>query len=218
MCGNDVIAEYVMAAGKRAVVTPTVVDTEVFAPRDEPRLDDAPVLGWVGSHSTYPYLQMLFPVLSELARKRRFRLKIIGSGRSSIEVQGVDVEAVEWSMDREVLDFQSFDIGLYPLIASRWAEAKSGLKAIQYMAVGIPFVATPLGAAGAVGVDGVTHLNASTSREWSNALLRLLDDHSLRREMGGAGREHAVKRYTIGVAGASMAQVLHEAANRGGCP
>ena len=141
-----------------------------------------PVIGWIGTHSTYPYLESIFPALQDLARSHRFLLKIIGSGRDRIRVPGVSVQTLDWSLEREVEDFQSFDIGLYPIIDDGWSAAKSGFKAIQYMAVGIPYVVTPLGASAEIGEPGVTHFCASSRDEWCEALSRLLRDGELRNE------------------------------------
>ena len=129
-CGNRSIAEYVESKGARARIIPTVVDTAIFLP--VPRRDDHPVvLGWIGTHSTFPYLESIFPALSELAKEYRFRLKIVGAGTDEVSIPGVEVENLPWTLEREVSDFQSIDIGLYPIDASlysgKWASGKSGL-------------------------------------------------------------------------------------------
>ena len=214
-CGNRFIAEYVEGKGARAVVIPTVVDTDVFRPA-EPRADRAvPVLGWIGTHSTYQYLETIFPALERLARSHRFRLKVIGAGRETIELAGVEVENLRWSLAREVEDFRSFDVGLYPIIPDEWSAGKSGFKSIQYMAVGIPFVVTPFGAAAEIGEAGATHLTASTEAEWHAALARLVEDAHLRRRMGEAGRRHALEFYSVPAQADKLAAALREAAARG---
>src|SRR5256714_7991128 len=193
VCGNRSIAEYVSSKGARARIIPTVVDTEVFRPACPGGTDIDPsanpsanasgtnkslhrtkgsrvVLGWIGTHSTFPYLESIFPVLTELAREYDFRLKVVGAGKDEITVPGLEVENLRWSLEREVRDFQSIDIGLYPIDASlysgKWAAGKSGFKAIQYMAVGVPYVATPVGASKELGEVGVTHFFASNHQEW----------------------------------------------------
>jgi glycosyltransferase involved in cell wall biosynthesis len=218
-CGNRAIADYVTAKGTRAVIIPTVVDTEKFRPapardgteRGEPR--GAPVLGWIGTHSTYQFLETLFPVLQQLARTHRFRLKVVGAGRE-VKVPGVEVENLEWSLEREIHDFQSFDVGLYPLVADHWSVGKSGFKAIQYMAVGIPYVMSPVGASAEIGEAGATHFPASSPAEWQAALARLLTDAGLRRRMGEAGRAHALTHYTVEAQADKLAGALREARSR----
>jgi glycosyltransferase involved in cell wall biosynthesis len=198
-CGNRTIAEYVRSQGAEAVVIPTVVDTNQFRPATRTNGTDPPmpVIGWIGTHSTYPYLESIFPALQDLARSHCFRLKIIGSGRDRIHVPGVSVETQAWSLEREVEDFQSFDIGLYPIVDDGWSAGKSGFKAIQYMAVGIPYVATPLGASAEIGESGVTHLAATSRDEWCEALSSLIRDGELRRRMADAGRQHALRHYHL---------------------
>ena len=109
-------------------------------------------------------------------------------------------------------------IGLYPidptLYPERWAAGKSGLKGIQYMAVGIPFVATPVGAMQEIGKAGVTHLHALTNVEWQEALKLLLFNPELRRAMGTSGRHHVVEHYSLSEQAEKLAQALHEASAR----
>src|SRR5690606_20903324 len=99
-CGNRFIAEYVERRGTRAVVVPTVVDTNIFAPVE--RQNDPPVIGWVGTHSTYPSLEWLFPVFRRLAETYKFKLKIVGAGREPGDIEGVEAEWLPWSLEREV--------------------------------------------------------------------------------------------------------------------
>src|SRR5207247_6846718 len=128
----------------------------------------------------FPYLESIFPALQELAKSHRFRLKVVGAGRDKITVPGVEIENLPWKLDREVEDFQSIDIGLYPidagLYSGKWASGKSGFKAIQYMAVGIPYVATPVGSLVEIGEVGTTHLCALTNEDWHDALQSLISD------------------------------------------
>jgi glycosyltransferase involved in cell wall biosynthesis len=215
-CGNQAIADYVSSKGGRAVVIPTVVDLDRFRPA--PKRDGAaPVLGWVGTHSTYPFLQSIFPVLSDLARGHSFRLRVVGSGAERVEVPGVEVENLEWSLEREPEDFSSIDVGLYPLTAlgnapGEWLAGKSGFKAVQYMAVGVPFVVTPVGVCAEMGEEGRTHFAARTPAEWSAALAALVSDAALRRSMGAAGREHALRHYGVAEQAEKLAAALREAA------
>lgn len=216
-CGNRAIAEYVSSQGAIARVVPTVVDTDIFRPvmRADTKL---PVLGWIGTHSTFPYLQSIFPVISKLAKTHSFRLKVVGAGVSEVTVPGVTVENLPWSLEREVADFQGIDIGLYPIDAAlysgQWAAGKSGFKAIQYMAVGVPYVATPVGGSAEIGEVGKTHLFAASEAEWRLALATLLADSELRRRMGDEARSYALANYGLPEQADKLAAALAEAAGQ----
>lgn len=215
VCGNRAIHEYVTGKGTAATIIPTVVDTDLFRPAPamgKHRL----VIGWVGTHSTFPYLESLFPVLQQLAAEFDFVVRIVGSGKRVVDIPGVQVENLEWQLTREVEHFQSFDIGLYPIVpglyAEQWEAGKSGFKAIQYMAVGVPYVATPVGAVSEIGEVGVTHFAANTQDQWLSALRQLLSDSEVRERMGRAGREHGVRVYGLSAQADKLAQALREAA------
>jgi glycosyltransferase involved in cell wall biosynthesis len=213
-CGNRAIAEYVSNKGAKARVIPTVVDAEIFRPA-ETRSRHEPVLGWIGTHSTFPYLESIFPVLQDLARSYDFQVKIVGSGKTEMGIPGVKVDNLPWNLEREVADFQSIDIGLYPIDAAlysgNWAAGKSGFKALQYMAVGIPYVATPVGASAEIGIEGTTHFCARTNEEWHKSLSMLLSDPIMRAQMGAAGRAHVIEHYGLPAQADKLAAVLREA-------
>lgn len=200
ICGNRFIAEYVESKGGRSCVIPSAVDTDTLKPPRE-RQATCPVVGWIGTHSTYPFLRAIIPAIERAAQQFEFRVRIIGSGGDTVRIRGVEVESVPWVLEHEVPDFQSLDIGLYPIdphvYGSAWVSGKSGLKAVQYMAVGIPFVVTPVGVCAEMGMEGVTHLCASTPDDWTAGLTRLLGDRDLRRRMGAAGRDWAVRHYAV---------------------
>jgi glycosyltransferase involved in cell wall biosynthesis len=200
VCGNRFIAEHVSSRGSDTVVIPTVVDTEIFKPSAERR--EVPVIGWIGTHSTFPFLEKIFPVLQRLAEKHDFELKIVGSGRDDVSVNNVTTRNLRWDLVREVEDLRSFDIGLYPITVSdsashEWLLGKSGFKSIQYLAVGIPFIVSPVGVAAEIGIDGTTHFSAKTDEDWYNLLDKLLSDIELRSKMGKAGRQFSLKNYTV---------------------
>lgn len=209
--GNRFIAEYAESLGAKTVVIPTVVDTDKFHPVE--KHNDPPVIGWIGTHSTYPFLESIFPVLERLAEKHRFKLRIVGAGVSDVKMNGVEVENLDWRLDREIDDFATLDIGLYPIISTsnfgeEWVKGKSGFKAIQYMAVGVPFVMSPVGVCAEIGEDGKTHFNALAEDEWETAISRLLLDPTLREAMGKAGREHSLSAFSVLHQGNRLAETL----------
>lgn len=201
-CGSPYVAAYA-----HGVLIPTVVDMNRFRPA-LPRSEEVPTVGWIGTHSTYAYLERLLPVFERLATKVRFRLLIVGSGRAAIDVPGVEVIARPWRLEREVEEFQSIDVGVYPIDDDAWSAGKSGFKAVQYMATGVPFVMSPVGVCATMGIAGRTHLLATTDEEWHHALLQLIGDAALRRTISAEGRLFAERHYDMETQADALAEVL----------
>lgn len=213
VCGNPTVAAYIGDKGVSTTVLPTLVNTEQFFPRPT-RSSGELVLGWMGSHSTFEYLLTLMPVLRRLAGRHRFHVRIIGSGKSNLIVEGVDIEMLPWKLEREVEDLQSFDVAVYPVVPDEWAQGKSGFKAIQYLSCGIPYVASPVGVVASIGKPGLTHLEARSGEEWFDALSRLLTDKALRDRMGMEGRRYAVEHYSTRRAADTLAGVFRSVAEK----
>ena len=211
VCGNPNIARYVRGWGAHSVVVPTVVDTRVFRPL-EALPHDVPTIGWIGTHGTFPFLERLLPLFERLACEHRFRLTIVGAGRSGVSMKGVEVDCRPWRLDREVDDFRALDVGVYPIADDAWSAGKSGFKAVQYMACGVPFVMSPVGVCATMGVAGETHLLATTDEEWLAALRQLLGDAERRRRMGRAGRAYAEAHFSIAEQAEALASILRAAA------
>lgn len=150
-----------------------------------------------------------------MALDHHFRLVVVGAGKQIKAPRGVPLELRDWALETEVTDLQSFDIGLYPLTDDAWAQGKSALKAMQYMAVGVPFVASPVGALTSIGTPGVTHLLAQTSEQWQAALTALLVNRNQRRKMGLSGRQYVTTHYPLHSATAALAEALYAVAGVG---
>lgn len=210
IAGNHHLEEYAHTLGARVTVIPTVMDEGIVRPRP---FDAAPnkklVLGWMGTHSTLPYLESLFPVLQQLAKRYDFLVRIIGGGRP-VQVPGVEVDNRAWTLNGEVSDLQSFDIGLYPIIEDAWSLGKSGFKAIQYMAVGIPVVCSPVGATCDIVKDGVHGFLPISDEQWIERLSQLLEDAQLRQSLGEAGRARVEEWYCLAQQAPRFAQVVRE--------
>ena len=213
ICGSEQIAAHVRGRGKPALILPTIVDTELFHPLPVRPADGVPVIGWVGSHSTWPYFERIIPVLERLAGTHRFRVRVVGAGRDSVTIRGVEVENLRWDQAREVDDFRTLDVGVYPLPPhDPWVEGKSGLKAIEYLSVGVPYVVSPVGIVTTIGEPGRTHLEATTDDEWYAALSALLRDPQTRLRMGAAGRNYALTHFRIDDFAARIADRIRDAA------
>jgi len=173
----------------------STVDTSVYLPRARYEDRGKLILGWSGSHSTSPYLKLLENVLIRLSIDYKFELLVIGDPTFTLE--NLSVTALPWSADTEVSDLSRIDIGLYPLPEDEWVLGKSGLKAIQYMALGIPTVATSIGANFRVIEDGVSGFLATTDDDWFNAIKALIEDPATRKRIGTAGRAQVEKFFSV---------------------
>jgi glycosyltransferase involved in cell wall biosynthesis len=173
----------------------STINTDTYLPANRYANGGPITLGWSGSHATVPYLALLGPVMQELARESGFRLLVIGDANYRLE--GVDVVALPWRAATEVADLRQIDIGLYPLPREEFALGKSGLKALQYMALGIPTVATAFGANFRVIEDGVSGFLVETEAEWKDRLRALMCDPDLRRRLGQAGRQRVERYYSV---------------------
>lgn len=207
--GNEFLAGYARRFNDRVTVIPTAVDTNKFTPRHErlPATGRKLVIGWIGSPTTFQYLETLKDVLAEVAARHPFTLKVSGAGRPVV-FPGVDVQEVPWSMADEVSLFNTCDIGVYPLTDDDWSRGKCGFKAIQCMACGVPVVASAVGVNREIIDDGANSYLAATRDEWVARLTRLLSDAALRERMAVAGRRTIEERYSLQVTAPRLAAVL----------
>lgn len=206
--GNDFLGDYARRYARSVTVIPTAVDTNRFRPRSAPREHGSPlVVGWIGSPTTFPYLESLAGVLRTVAERHDFVLKVSGAGRP-VHFPGVKVQEVPWSMSDEVTLFNSCDVGVYPLTDDDWSRGKCGFKAIQCMACGVPVVAAAVGVNREIIEDGVNSYLATTPDEWVMKLESLLSDADLRQRMATAGRATIEERYSLRVTAPRVAAVL----------
>ncbi len=175
---------------------PSIVDGDLYdgwRPRASP--DPRVVIGWSGSPSTAPNLQVIRTPLRELAARTDVSVRLIGA--QDFGLPDVPHRGQPWNAATEVRDLRQLDVGLLPLPHTPWTPHKFYLKLIQYMALGIPPVATPLGANPAVIEHGHTGFLADTPRDWVTFATQLIENPSLREQMGARGAEVARERYTL---------------------
>ncbi|SFB10870.1 glycosyltransferase family 4 protein [Azotobacter beijerinckii] len=196
--GNRYLAERARAAGAaRVTIIPTVVEHSRYQPRVATPAAH-PVIGWIGSPSTQKYLTDIREALQQACRRHGARLLLVGATPEILPgLPGIEVQLEPWSEDREAALIRQMDVGIMPLRDGPWECGKCGYKLIQYMACGVPLVASPTGANREIVEDSGAGLLAGSGGEWSDALSRLLTSASERERLGRAGRQAVENRYCL---------------------
>ena len=213
VAGNDYLADRAIKAGALNVsVVPTVVDIvryQIRSTKNAPRL----TIGWIGSPSTEKYVVSIHQALVNASQQHSFRLILMGASAEVVkELAGLDVEVLPWSEDHENTFIQSLDIGIMPLIDGPWEKGKCGYKLIQYMACGVPVIATPVGVNVKIVYDNKCGLLAADLEEWETSLGQLLSDPIGRETYGAAGRYAVENEYSLGVQAPRIVNILERAA------
>jgi hypothetical protein len=212
ICGNAYLEGYARRYCSRTVVIPTVVDTDVLRPISKPVRKGPLTLGWMGSPSTWRDVEPLLPAILPKLTAHDAELLVVGGGPRSRGIQGI--RALDWSEATEVRDLHAMEVGIMPVSDQPFQRGKCGYKLIQYMACGLPVIASPVGVNTEIAGDTGAGLLADTPDEWVAAIDRLLTDPALRDHMGKAGREAAVERYSLRSQEPRLLETLFSAVSR----
>ncbi|MGK2860885.1 MAG: glycosyltransferase family 4 protein [Chitinophagaceae bacterium] len=196
VAGNEYLANYARQFNSKVMVIPTVVDTETrFVPSPVIKSSRKPVIGWTGSHTTLFYLEKMESVLLQLKAEHDFELLVIANKPPVFSE--LTYRFVRWTEDSEIEDLRQIDIGLMPLTDDEWTKGKCGFKLIQYLSLGIPAVADPVGVNKLIIEDGINGFLCETTDEWIIALIALINDTEMRHTMGREGRAKIINQYSL---------------------
>ena len=193
--GNEFLAQYAKLFNRNVVIVPTTIDTEVYQSQ-RPDSDGRICIGWSGSFSTIEHFETAIPALKKIQEKYKDKIyfKIIGDGKyycKELQTQGLP-----WKADTEVEDLSEIQIGIMPLPNTEWAKGKCGLKGLQYMALGIPTLMSPVGVNSEIIQNGENGFLPNTEEEWVNYMSLLIEDEFLRIRIGNAGKSTVEKKYS----------------------
>jgi len=193
--GNDFLCNYARKYNPAVIRIPTVVDTERghFILRDQQQIEKI-VIGWTGSHTTLHNLEEIEHIIPELRKEIDFDFLIISNKPPDWKF---DFIFKRWEAATEQEDLLRMHIGVMPLKKGAWFEGKCGFKLIQYLACGIPAVASPVGVNAEIVLHQQCGFIANNDTEWKEYLKTLIRDASLRSAMGIKGREHIEKNYSL---------------------
>jgi glycosyltransferase involved in cell wall biosynthesis len=194
---NAHLGEYARQLNPHVTVVNTGVDLRRYRLKDYTTSQgrDRVVIGWIGTPGSYPYIQELEDVFRGLAARYPVELRIV----SSVDYvsQNIRVDNRRWSIETEVDDLCSFDIGIMPLPNNEWTKGKSGCKAVQYLAVGVPAICSPVGVTSEIVRDGVNGFLVDTPEAWFEKLAALIENPELRQQQGLAGQKLVENSYSI---------------------
>ena len=196
IAGNSYLADFALNFNKYVTVIPTPIDTERYhrSPNREQKKDV--VIGWIGSVTTSEYLYSMDGIFKALFRKfPNIKFRVVGN---SFSIDGLsNIESKSWSLEDEIGDLNTFDIGIMPMPDNEWTRGKCGFKAILYMSMGIPCVCSPVGMNTEIISDGLNGFLATDDNEWVDKLSLLIQNPELRKRIGDAGRQAVEDRFSL---------------------
>lgn len=193
--GNEYLAEYARKYNSKVIVVPTVVNTATVHGQLQNHDTEKPAVGWTGSFSTLIYLDIVLPALQRLQEKFDFTFYVIADKDPALPLK--NYQFIKWSRESETQDMLRFHIGLMPLTDDNITKGKCGFKAIQYMALGMPALVSPVGLNTEIVDDGKNGFLCKNDKEWEEKMLLLLRNSSLRKELGQAARKKIETRYSV---------------------
>lgn len=194
-CGNAYLANHALKYNAGVFVNPTTVDTELRHNRMKDQQTETLIVGWTGSHSTLMYLEPIVPLLEKVYQVVPFEFYVICD--RPLRAMPSFATFIPWNAETEIEDLLNLNVGVMPLVQDQWTEGKCGFKAIQYMALGIPAIVSPVGVNKNIVDHGVNGYICENDQEWEEALLKLLRQEKLRIEMGREARLKIIQHYSV---------------------
>lgn len=210
--GNRYLADYARKFNSSVYIIPTTINLNKYKLKNSYEIiGDRVVIGWIGTPVTSRFLFTVQGALSYLSRKYSIVLRCIGTS-PDFTISGVAVENIEWNESTESEYLLTFDIGIMPLTDDPFSRGKSGLKLIQYMATGIPSVASPIGINTDIIQDGVNGFLARSKNEWVEKISLLIEDIHIREQIGKEGRQTVLNKYSLQKIAPKLVEVYKKAA------
>lgn len=193
-CGNEYLCQFARQYNSKVILNPTTVDTICLHKTIKDQNSERLVIGWTGTHSTAVYLLDIIPAVAELEKKYDFDFLVISNQNPALPLKSFIF--CPWNKETEIEDLLQINIGIMPLKEDEWSEGKCGFKLLQYMALGIPSVASPVGVNTRIIESNENGYLSSGTQDWIKYLSMLLEDAGLRQRLGSAGRQKVVKDFS----------------------
>ncbi len=193
--GNDFLRAYALNYNSNVSIIPTTIDLQNAHNKITNYITSEITIGWTGTHTTMHYIKPLIPVLKELEKEHDFTFTVISNQPPNFDLKSL--RFIKWNKKTEIHDLAQLTIGVMPLEESPWAEGKCGFKGLQYMALGIPAILSPVGVNNAIIENGVNGFLCSSYEEWKNQLYKLIISAELRQKIGMQGRKTVEQHYSV---------------------
>jgi len=194
--GNNYLADYALQYNDNVKIIPTTIDTDIYRVSSNTNKNKL-CIGWSGSFSTIIHFEFIINALLKVKKNYRERVYFKVIGDETFVNQELDIQGLPWIKSTEVKDLSEIDIGIMPLPNDEWTKGKCALKGLQYMALSIPCVMSPVGVNKDIIQDGVNGFLADRQEEWVEKLSKLIDSKDLREKIGKKGREKVIQSYSF---------------------
>lgn len=196
IAGNSYLADYARKFNQNVNIIPTTINTD-YHKRKNVNKDNRISIGWTGSHTTIQHFEYAVPVMKKLKKKFRDKIyfKVIGDEKYSNEE--LNIRGTKWGLPDEIEQLSEIDIGIMPLPDDEWSKGKCGLKGLQYMALEIPCVMSPVGVNSEIVSDGINGFLAKNDNEWIEKISMLIENPELRKKIGTEARKTVIEKYSV---------------------
>jgi len=195
--GNSYLATYALKFNYNIKIIPTTIDTDYHTSKIWEKEKKGVCIGWTGTATTLKHLETAIPVLNRI--KQKFKESVYFKVIVNFEYQNelLEISSTPWKKETEIQDLCEIDIGIMPLPDDEWSKGKCGFKGLQYMALEIPTIMSPVGVNSEIISDGVNGFLAATEEEWVEKISALIESRELREKLGKAGRQTVVEKYSV---------------------
>lgn len=216
VAGNRYLQQYALQYNPNVHIIPSAIDLRQYDLQKFPPKDYNPpvvTIGWMGSETTIPHFETILPALEAIYRQYGDKIRFKVVGKADFATPLLPIAAHPWTPDTEVAHINSFDIGIMPLPDDEWSKGKCAMKALQYMAMAVPTIAQKIGANVDIIQDTHNGLLANSQEEWIQQLKCLIDNPSLRQQIGKAGRQTLERSYSVQSLQQQWVNLLQQATN-----
>jgi glycosyltransferase involved in cell wall biosynthesis len=209
IAGNRILQDWARTHNPNVTVIPTAIETAYYQVKDYGQPSRGPVIiGWTGSHSTISYLSLIQNVIKQLANEFGDRVHFVIQGDPAFKAFVSQMTVREFVLETEIKDLQGFDIGIMPLNDDEWSRGKCAWKALQYMAVGVPSISSPVGIVTDFIVQGENGFLAKTETDWFRVLTELVHDREKRMKVGLNGRKTIEEKFSTAAWGPTFLRTV----------